>query len=697
MKNLVTQSTIAKFLRSGVVLGALAAGTSPAFGQTTSLFGANVYVFDQTMSSASIQATLTSLANEPQFGTNRYAVLFKPGTYSVEAPVGYYEAIAGLGATPNAVTINGFLTPNFGTTATYFPGTNITDTFWRSMENLSFNPITNTAQNAPPNTLQWGVSQAAPLRRIQINGALELTDSYCGNASGGFISDSVITGQVSSCSQQQWYSRDSSFGSWTGSVWNMVFSGVIGAPAQHFPSPSYTTLATTPVSRERPFLYLDNSGNYNVFKPALRTNVSGVSWTGGLGAGTSIPISNFFIATPSNTAGDMNTALASGKNLILTPGIYQLTQPINVTSPNTVVLGMGYATLVPTGGLSALTVADVDGVQVAGLVIDAGLITSPVLFEVGNPAGLNISHQADPITLNDVFFRIGGATAGSANTSLKIDSDNVILDDIWAWRADHGNGVGWTTNTADHGLVVDANDVTALGLFVEHYQKNQVVWNGNGGETIFYQSELPYDVPSQSAWMDGAVNGYSSYAVSSPVKTHMAYGVGVYSYFNLGVNIVDNSAITVPNVAGVTVTDSVSVFLNGSGSITHVVDNAGAAAVKGAGTSYLPFYGGATCTTNCLSVVSSGLVYNRRTQMFSGTLTITNTGSSVANGPYSVELTNLTPGVTLTNGTTVSGLPAVQVIGAGASLAPGQTVSAAVSFSNPSMTVISYTPVVVNQ
>ncbi len=694
MKNVITQSTIANILRSGLMLGVLAAGTGSAFAQTTSIFGPNVYVFDQTMSSASIQSTLISLANEPQFGSNRYAVLFKPGAYSVQAPVGYYESIGGLGETPNAVTINGFLTPNYGTT---FPGVNVTDYFWRSMENLSFNPVTNKAQNAPPNTLQWGVSQAAPLRRVQINGGLELTDSYCGFASGGFISDSVITGQVFSCSQQQWYSRDSSFGSWNGSVWNMVFSGVLGAPAQHFPSPSYTTLSTTPVSQERPFLYIDGNGSYNVFKPALRTNASSITWSGGLGAGTSIPISNFFIATPSNTAGDINTALASGKNLIVTPGIYQLNQPINVTNPNTVVLGLGYATLVPTAGTAALTVADVDGVQVAGLVIDAGLITSPVLVEVGDPARTNVSHAANPTTLNDVFFRIGGATAGSATTSLKVDSNNVILDDIWAWRADHGNGVGWTQNTADYGVIVNANNVTALGLFVEHYQKEQVIWNGNGGETIFYQSELPYDPPSQAAWMNGTANGYSAYSVSNSVTTHVAYGLGVYSNFTEGVNIVEDSAITVPVATGVTVTDSVSVFLNGSGSITHVVNNAGAAALKGAGTSYLPFYGGAACTTNCLSVVSGGLGYNRRTQMFSGVLMVTNSGPSGVTGPYSVELVNLTPGVTLTNGTTVSGLPAVQVIGAGVTLAPGQTASVPVSFSNPSRSVISYTPVVVNQ
>jgi Pectate lyase superfamily protein len=220
----------------------LAAFPAAAVAQTptaTPDFGPNVHIFTPSTPADQIQSTLTSLANEDQFSTNRYAVFFMPGSYSIQAPVGYYESIAGLGETPNAVTIDGFLTPNFGVpvfgTSTW-PDANITDTFWRSMENMTIDALTNTVQDAPPNTLQWGVSQGAPLRRMQINGSLELTDSFCGNASGGFISDTVVTGSVNPCSQQQWYTRNSTLGSWSGGVWNMVFSGVEGAPVQSYPS-----------------------------------------------------------------------------------------------------------------------------------------------------------------------------------------------------------------------------------------------------------------------------------------------------------------------------------------------------------------------------------------------------------------------------------------------------------------------------
>jgi putative cofactor-binding repeat protein len=554
-------------------------------------FGPNVFVFDPSTPTAQITTTLSNAyfqglgpnddPTQNQFSTNRYAILFKPGTYNLQAPVGYYVSIAGLGQTPGSVVINGFLTPNFGST---FPGANVTDTFWRSMENMTFNPTQNTAQDAAPNTIQWGVSQAAPLRRVQINGSLELTDSFCGFASGGFIADSVITGNVNPCSQQQWYTRNSNLGSWSGGVWNMVFSGVTGAPPQGFPSTPITTLATTPVNREKPFLYIDDNGKYNVFVPAVRRDSTDISWSSGMGPGYSKPIKDFFIAKATNTAAEINLALVQGKSLILTPGIYKLNQPINVLYPNTIVLGLGYATLVPQKGNAALTVADVDGVQVAGLIFDAGSINSPVLLQAGPSrqglvgALLNFlfpGHASNPMSINDVFFRVGGATPGTATVSLEVNSNDVILDNVWCWRADHGNGVGWTANTAAHGLVVNGDNVTALGLFVEHYQQDQVVWNGSGGETIFYQSELPYDPPSQAAWMDGDANGYPSYHVTSKAKSHTAYGLGVYSFFNQGVNIVDDNAIIVPETSNISVNDALTVFLTGSGSITHVIDNTG--------------------------------------------------------------------------------------------------------------------------
>jgi Malectin domain len=578
-----------------IILSALSLGMALSSGdravaQTKPDFGPNVYILDPSMSSATIESTLSSLSGVGQFDTTRYAVLFKPGTYNIQGQVGYYESIAGLGETPDAVIINGFLPANEDTAL----GTgNATQTFWRSMENMTFNPNPDTWQGAP-----WGVSQGAALRRLQINGSLGLATPTCGYASGGFLADSRITGNVNICGQQ-WFTRNSVIGSWTGTGFNMVFSGVEGAPLSDYLNNAFVVLPTSPISREKPFLYVDKRGAYRVFVPAARKSSSGVSWSERSGQGYSLSIDAFFIAQPSTSLADINRALAFGKHLILTPGVYQYSGAIKIAHPNTIVLGLGYATLVPQDGTAAIEVADVDGVQIAGLLIDAGPVNSPVLLQLGHPNRSRVSHAQNPTSLNDVFFRIGGATPGTATTTLEVDSNDVILDNIWAWRADHGNGVGWTDNVADHGLVVNGNNVTALGLAVEHYEKNQVVWNGEGGTTIFYQSEIPYDVPSQIAWMNGSANGYSSYSVSAPVKTHAAYGFGVYSFFDQGINIVEDSAITVPDTAGVSVTDAMTWFITGSGAITHVVNDAGNAVSGGGQTARLLLYPDVPCDLNC--------------------------------------------------------------------------------------------------
>ena len=92
---------------------------------------------------------------------------------------------------------------------------------------------------------------------------------------------------------------------------------------------------------------------------------------------------------------------------------------------------------------------------------DAGPTNSPVLLQVGSGHARSDNEASDPSALSDVFFRIGGAEPGARRRASIVNSNNVILDDIWAWRADHGNGVGWTSNTADTGVIVNGDNVTA--------------------------------------------------------------------------------------------------------------------------------------------------------------------------------------------------------------------------------------------
>ena len=533
-------------------------------------FGPNVRVFDPTTPVADIQAALNAAAAEQvtaEFGTGRYAFLFKPGSYDVDAQLGYYTSVAGLGLHPDDVTINGAVRvegqdqPGGGDSA-------LTN-FWRSAENLAVVPAGGVNW--------WAVSQAAPLRRVHIRGQLFLFPRKGGYSSGGFIADSVVDGQVINASQQQWLTRDSSVASWSNAVWNQVFAGVEGSPAQSFPSPPYTTLPTSPLSREKPFLYVDEGGRYRVFLPGLRHDGVGATWAGGGTPGSSVPLERFFVARPTDSVRTINKALSQGKHLLLTPGVYELTDTIRVKWAGTVVLGLGYATLNPQHGVVPMTVANARGVRIAGLLFDAGPVNSRVLLEIGARRG-GRTDPRDPASVQDVFFRVGGAGPGRATTALIVNSDHVLLDHIWAWRADHGAGVGWTVNTADTGVVVNGDNVLATGLFVEHFQKYNVIWNGDRGRTIMFQNELPYDPPNQAAYRHDGVNGYAAYKVADSVRHHEGWGLGSYCYFTVDPTIHNARSFEAPDRPGVLFHDLLTVSLNGDGVIDHVINDAGDAA-----------------------------------------------------------------------------------------------------------------------
>lgn len=536
-------------------------------------FGSNVRIFDSSMSMSSIQSQIDSVYAAQQgnhFGNRRDALLFKPGTYTgLNIPVGFYTQVLGLGASPDNVSISGNLHSD-----AFLSGDNATQNFWRGAEGFSITPSNGT--------MQWAVSQAVPFRRMHVRGGMKLNQNN-GWSSGGWMSDVLVDGNVNSATQQQWISRNSQWGSWSGSNWNMVFVGVVNAPANSWPNPPYTTIAQAPVVREKPFLQIDGSGNYSVRVPSLRTNSSGITWGGGSTAGTTIPIDQFYIAREGvDNAASINAQLAAGKNLIIAPGVYSLNDTIRVTRANTVILGLGFPTLRPDTGLSAMNISDVDGVVVAGLFFDAGATNSPVLLEVGT-SGNTTGHAANPISLHDVFFRVGGATVGKATVSFRINAYDTIVDHTWVWRADHGSGVGWTSNTAANGLVVNGNNVTIYGLFVEHYQQYQVLWNGNGGRVYFYQSEIPYDPQNQAGWSSGSgINGWASYKVANSVTSHEAWGLGIYSVFT-NPNIWLTRALEVPNNANVKFHSMITVCLGGNGGISNVINSTGGATLPNVG------------------------------------------------------------------------------------------------------------------
>jgi hypothetical protein len=586
-------------LRLALVLVALLASASTGVSTAGAAppapaLGPNVIVFDPSMPVSQIQATVDAIHAQQvdaEMGTNRYALLFKPGVYGtptqpLQMKVGYYTEVAGLGASPADVTINGKIEVynrclDAGGTSNCHALVN----FWRTLSNLSLNINALGQDGCRASANFWAVSQAASMRRLDIAGGnLSLMD-YCTAgpqfASGGFIADSDLPFVING-SQQQWLTRDSRVAGWSNAVWNQVFAGVEGAPSDAgFPSPPYTTLGTTPISRERPYLFVDAQGNHNVRVPSAHTNTSGVSWADGMTAGRTIPLRDFFIANPSDSVQTINSHLARGMNLLLTPGVYDIGKSISVKRANAVVLGMGHATLTAVDGAVPLTVRDAPGVIIAGVTIDAGTVESPILLQVGKKVKSNSkSDPSNPTTLSDVYFRVGGPHIGKADVALEVNSNDVLIDHTWVWRADHGvegfsgDTERWNTNTGRNGVIVNGDNVTATGLFVEHFQEYNTIWNGENGVTILYQNELPYDPPTQADWMHDGVEGWAGYKVGDQVKTHKLYGGGVYVFNRNNPSIHTENGFEVPQTPGVQLHHVMTVNL-GAGTIDHVVNGVG--------------------------------------------------------------------------------------------------------------------------
>jgi len=554
-----------RIYKLSVTLTLLLACLFPVKGQhaassNSSILGSNVYVFDPSMDMHEIQVVLDTIfsrqsARSSEFTDQRYALLFKPGNYNLDVKVGYYMQIAGLGSSPGDVVIRGAVRSNTR-------GRSVLINFWRAVENMTIIPS--------DSALTWGVSQAAPMRRVHVKGNMNLFD--IGYASGGFLADSKVDGAVSFGPQQQWFTRNSEAGEWVGGNWNMMFVGVPGAPDENWPEMPYTTIEKTPLVREKPYLTKEK-GCFAVRVPDLKLNTEGPGWLNGTGTEKVLDINKFYIANPeTDNAETINSALKKGMNVLFTPGIYTISNPIKVTRKNTVVMGLGMPSLVPLNGNRVLEVSDVDGVTISGILLDAGVKRSEALLQVGEPGSAK-NHSANPTFLSDVFVRVGGPHEGSVRSAVVINSKNVVIDHIWLWRADHGNGVGWDMNRCANGLIVNGDNVTVYGLFNEHNQEYQTLWNGNGGKVYFYQSEMPYDPPSADAWTHDGVNGYASYKVADDVKTHEAWGLGIYNVFYQAPVIVDNAIETPENIEEYT-HHMIIFWLNGNeGSVVKSIIN----------------------------------------------------------------------------------------------------------------------------
>lgn len=565
---------------------------SKIFSEEIELFGENTYIFEDTDPVNKIQNVIDTAyktTEAGQFGKDRYAFMFKPsGTeYNVKAKVGFYTQVAGLGLVPDNVKVkqieclaewmkgwkweNGKQVPNY----------NALCNFWRSVENVSSSADATT----------WAVSQATAMRKVHLNGVLNLHENG-GYASGGFLADSKVGTFVSSGSQQQWLSRnvqtnannDSRFKDWNyqPAVWNNVLVGCkTHYTESDWPYGTTTNVDKTPRIAEKPYIAYDDN-EYKIIVPKVKENTKGVSWDS-YDAGTDyrtirMKKSDVYTAKPGDTAQDINSAIAADgiKALVLSPGIYELDQAIVINKDDFVVLGLGYATLKPTNANECMCVRDnVKGVRLAGMLFDAGSKKSSDLLRVGEIKDNN-NNSDNPIVISDCFFRVGGADSANCQVEncVEITANDVITDNFWVWRADHGSGVGWYKNTADNGVTFNGDRITAYGLMVEHFQKNQTIWNGNGGRTYMYQSELPYDIPNQKSWNEKGSYGYTDYVVSKGVTSHEGYGIGIYSCYQAA-QCFEKSAVTCPDAPNVKFTNVLTYSLVGNGGIDYVINKAG--------------------------------------------------------------------------------------------------------------------------
>lgn len=353
-------------------------------------------------------------------------------------------------------------------------------------------------------------------------------------------------------------------------MWNMCFAGVDGAPSGTYPESKYTVEETTSM-REKPFLTFDADNGYRIAVPAVRKDAVGYSWSP-----ENLPTriekyieqsDIYFARADKDTAETISEAFETHSAVVLAPGVYFTHSAIEMKGNGKLLFGMGLATIAPMDG-NACLVTTGSNISVSGVLFDAGMKDAETLVSIGEEG-----RESNDARLFDCYFRVGGYWdyKTSAQCSLKVYSDNSTLDNLWLWRADHGSYIGWSRNSGDTGAQIYGDNVTAYTLMAEHYKKHNVEWYGENGKILFYQSEIAYDVPNQSVWRDGSKRGFSSLHVDDGVNTFTARGLGVYSNFHTsGIRL--DSAITVPDKAGITIEHACTVALNSKAGIVNIVN-----------------------------------------------------------------------------------------------------------------------------
>ncbi|CAK9057911.1 unnamed protein product [Durusdinium trenchii] len=498
----------------------------------------NVIVLDPSMTLDVLQAKIWAVQNATtHFGTERYAILLKPGDYPPQLLInlGYYTSIIGVGANPDDVKIPDLWVSNDITGQA-------TNNFWRSVEGVTV---------TGPRTM-WAVSQASPLRRSIISGELWLSHEE-GYSSGGFISDVQIGKKLVMGTQQQWFFRQITFpteGLWCWQGWNYVFMGALGlddASVQKCNTGmphKISQMDRTARSAEKPYLVLEDDGRWMMYIPGIVHQPA----PGALldhNPAYKLTMDQVFVADPEMSTETIVQGLRTKEACLLTPGIYYLTEPLEITKDRFVLLGIGFPTLVSPPGMSCIKVQQgLNDVRVASIIMDANTPASHDYTEPLLQWGDGTSHWSQVAGVaSDIVARVGAfgylnCELKRADTLVEFNADDLIVDNVWVWHADHDDCSDFTmAKGADmmdykfqsdqcqstHGIVVNGNNLVAYGVFVEHIvDGHMLLWNGEAGQLYFFQAELPYH--SEKTLPER----YAAYVVAQTVYSHFAVGLGAY-------------------------------------------------------------------------------------------------------------------------------------------------------------------------
>jgi hypothetical protein len=595
-----------------------------------------------------------------QFSQKRFALMFKGGQrHKVDVRLGYYTSLYGLGRHPQDTWIQSVTSTN----ECRGPTLGSLQNFWRSAENFHTGPhpfYMQKNKESPGKGMLWAVSQAAPLRRAVIDCGLELAylrlppkgrkdvdpgsprcrfqgviwtyekfkeeglvrpDHSVGmdNASGGFMANVTVGGSVELGSQQQFFLRNCTAQEFKGGSWSGVMVDCAGAPESslHREAPKivYTVVDTAQkqihqkVIAEKPFIicetHSEGGDHYSLIVPKAKESQEGTDYS--IDPSEVRSFEHVYVATPRDGAEEINRKLALGRDVVFTPGIYNLSEAVNVRKSHQVLLGLGFATLVsPTNNPSSPCIVvdgNAVGVRISGFMLEAGYqhLNGRVPQAIQGPPAL-LQWGQEPVTrdptdvnqycfIHDCFGRVGGqeepytishakehSTAGfeaCCENMIQINAPCVVGDHLWLWRADHcAKGLVYNhENFCKVGLHVSAkaSHVTMMGLFVEHTMGDQTFWEGDYGTTYFYQCELPYDAltpdEAKAEEKNRGTTGMMPYAgsgyhVGPQVNFHEACGVGVYCFFR-DHDISVPAAVIVPSRPGITITNAFTVYLNG--------------------------------------------------------------------------------------------------------------------------------------